>query len=122
MLKCTLNPAVRNDTLSVNELQVMKLLGFPVCLPASQNECAAKIDPERSGIEFHLTDCIQDGYVSGDLDVSIGPNDETHADNSILENDDDEEKESEGKKEKKENSIFLWENPCTNSKVKKLKS
>ena len=40
----------------------------------------------------------------------------------LTKNDDDEEKESEGKKEKEENSIFLWENPCTNSNVKKLKS
>ena len=91
MLKCTLNPAVRNDTLSVNELQVMKLLGFSVCLPTYQNECEAKSDPERSEIELNLADCLHDGYISGDLDVSVDPIDGTHAEDSMLGNEDGED-------------------------------
>ena len=42
MLKCTLNPAVKNDTLSVNELQVMKLLGFPTSNSVSHNASGEK--------------------------------------------------------------------------------
>ena len=37
MLGCTLNPAVRNDTLSVNEEEVMALLGFTILTASSPN-------------------------------------------------------------------------------------
>ena len=92
MLKCTLNPAVKNDTLSVNELQVMKLLGFPVSqFPEPQDDSEEKlIAPncdKSQGIEFHLPDCIQDGFVSEDLDVSMVPEITNQTENSMLEND-----------------------------------
>ena len=95
MLKCTLNPAVRNDTLSVNEVQVMKLLGFPVS--TSQTEYASKLNAEcdkRSVLELQLSSCMQDGYVSGDLDVSIGPDVSSHTENSILENDNEDDEDN----------------------------
>ena len=36
MLKCTVNPAVRSDTLSVNEQEIMKLLGFELMLLSTE--------------------------------------------------------------------------------------
>ena len=97
MLKCTLNPAVRNDTLSVNELQVMKLLGFPVSLPASQTEYASKLNTDGdkcSDLELQLSSCMQDDYVSGDLDVDIDRVVTTQTENSILENDNEDDEDN----------------------------
>ena len=97
MLKCTLNPAVRNDTLSVNELQVMKLLGFPVSLSASQTDYASKFNTEcdkDSVLELQLSSCMQDGYVSDDLDVSIDPDVTTKTENSILDIDHEDDEDN----------------------------
>ena len=92
MLKCTLNPAVKNDTLSVNELQVMKLLGFPISNPSFYTESEerdneASVCDKPPGLDFSLPDCIQDGFVSEDLDVNIDPEIRNQTGNSILGND-----------------------------------
>ena len=92
MLKCTLNPAVKYDTLSVNELQVMKLLGFPISNPSFHNESEEKDigsseHDKQPGLDFTLPDCIQDGFVSEDLDVNMDPDIETQERNAILEHD-----------------------------------
>ena len=88
---------MRNDTLSVNEVQVMKLLGFPVLLPPSQEEFTSKIDAERdkpSESEFHLSDCMQEGYVSEGLEASLEPNDAIQRENSILDQVDEDEEDN----------------------------
>ena len=91
MLKCTLNPAVKNDTLSVNELQVMKLLGFPISDPSfytepEERDHEADVCDKPPGLDFNLPDCIQDGFVSEDLDVNIDPEIGNQTGNSILGN------------------------------------
>jgi len=45
MLGCTLNPAVRNDTLSVNEEEVMALLGFTILTASSPNLSTSGVLP-----------------------------------------------------------------------------
>ena len=74
MLKCTLNPAVRYDTLSVNEQQVMKLLGFPVTLTATSTELKPDFDGNQRKTpvsDHHLSSCMQESYVSTDLNLGI---------------------------------------------------
>ena len=100
MLKCTLNPAVRNDTLSVNELQIMQLLGFPV-LPVSPQDSQREMESgqlqtennKTSNSELNLAFCMQESYEVNDLNEDLEEN--IDVDNqrgpSILSHHDDED-------------------------------